>query len=81
MEVTRWYGIPINWETRAQVPYFRYIDENSSRHEVWFENASSWAGKLDLVAKYNLKGASIWRLGMEDPDSWRVIGDKFTIEK
>lgn len=81
MEIARWYGIPINWDTKTEVPYFRYTDENGSRHEVWFENASSWAGKLDLVAKYNLKGAAIWRLGMEDPDSWRVIGDKFTIEK
>ncbi|MDK2889054.1 MAG: spore germination protein [Thermoanaerobacter sp.] len=77
LETARWYGAPVRWNTWAQAPYFTYIDENGSRHEVWFENASSWAGKLDLITRYNLKGAAIWRLGMEDPDSWRVIGEKF----
>ncbi|WP_051276666.1 glycosyl hydrolase family 18 protein [Desulfovirgula thermocuniculi] len=75
------YGTPVRWDERAQAPYLKYIDENGSPHELWFENASSWAGKLDLVARYGLKGIAVWRLGLEDPQGWKVIGDKFTVEK
>ncbi|OAT81743.1 glycosyl hydrolase family 18 protein [Desulfotomaculum copahuensis] len=75
------YGAAINWDNNAQAPYFGYTDENGSWHQVWFENASSWAGKLDLVNKYNLGGIAIWRLGMEDPAVWPLLGEKFTIKK
>lgn len=80
-KTARQYGVPVLWEDKAQAPFFSYIDENGSPHEVWFENASSWAGKLDLVTRYNLKGIAIWRLGMEDPQGWKVIVDKLTVEK
>ncbi|MQL53721.1 hypothetical protein GFC01_15930 [Desulfofundulus thermobenzoicus] len=81
METARWYGLPVNWNQWAQSPYIGYTDENGSWHEVWFENASSWAGKMDLVNKYNLKGIAIWRMGMEDPAGWKVIQDKFAVDK
>lgn len=80
-DAARRYGTPVCWDERAQAPYLKYIDENGSPHELWFENASSWAGKLDLVTAYGLKGIAVWRLGLEDPQGWKVIGDKFTVEK
>ena len=75
------YGAAISWSDGAQSPFFFYTDEYGSGHQVWFENASSWAGKLDLVNRYNLKGIAIWRLGMEDPASWSLIKQKFTVQK
>jgi len=77
MATARRYQQPISWDERAQVPCFTYVDENGSRHEVYFENASSWAGKLDLAVKYNLGGVAVWRLGLEDPKSWEVLKSKF----
>lgn len=77
MEIARKNKKSIQWDAAAQVPYFNYEDADGSRHRVYFENASSTAGKLDLVNKYNLRGIAIWRLGMEDPDTWRVIKSKF----
>ncbi|MEW5898563.1 MAG: glycosyl hydrolase family 18 protein [Bacillota bacterium] len=77
MATARRYQQPISWDERAQVPYFTYVDENGSRHEVYFENASSWAGKLDLAVKYNLGGVAVWRLGLEDPKGWEVLKSKF----
>ncbi|MEW6274168.1 MAG: glycosyl hydrolase family 18 protein [Bacillota bacterium] len=77
----RRYQQAINWDERAQVPYFTYVDENSSHHEVYFENASSWAGKLDLAVKYNLGGVAVWRMGLEDPQGWEVLKSKFPLRK
>lgn len=80
-ETAAFYQIAIRWDEWAQVPFFTYTDENGACHEVYFENASSWAGKLDLVAKYNLRGVAIWRLGLEDPQGWEVLKSKFPVRK
>lgn len=37
---------------------------------VWFENDQSYAAKLNLIQKYNLKGAGSWALGQEEPSIW-----------
>jgi len=81
MATAQRYQQAISWDQAAQVPYFNYIDENGSFHQVYFENASSWAGKLDLAAKYGLRGIAIWRLGMEDTQSWGIIKSKFVVQE
>ncbi|AFS78333.1 putative sporulation-specific glycosylase [Gottschalkia acidurici 9a] len=39
-------------------------------YTVWFENNDSIKAKLELVNKYNLKGAGSWKLGQENTDLW-----------
>ena len=34
---------------------------------VWYQNAQSYTERMNLVAKYQLGGAALWTLGMEDP--------------
>lgn len=75
-DTARQYNRQIQWDANKQVPYYGYTDKNGSWHSVYFENASSLAAKLDIVNTYNLGGIAIWRLGMEDPASWKVIRDK-----
>jgi spore germination protein len=53
-------------------PTFRYTDDGEE-HEVWFEDVSSTAVKLDYVQQYDLGGAFFWRLGGEDPRTWRLL--------
>ncbi|MGI6129325.1 MAG: glycosyl hydrolase family 18 protein [bacterium] len=74
--LARQYGATIQWDNASQSPYFIYWPGNYAR-EVWFENPSSIAAKLDLAAQYKLGGIAIWRLGFEDPGMWQVIADKF----
>ncbi|WP_347488805.1 glycosyl hydrolase family 18 protein [Desulfoscipio sp. XC116] len=76
VETAKKYKVSVQWDNSSQAPYFNYTDQNGHWHSVYFENSSSLAFKLDAVNKYNLKGIALWRLGMEDPDSWRVIKDK-----
>ncbi|HEX2987687.1 MAG TPA: hypothetical protein VHS06_05895, partial [Chloroflexota bacterium] len=39
-------------------------------HEVWLEDATSVAGKLQIATRYGLGGVGAWRLGQEDPGVW-----------
>ncbi|MHB1131423.1 MAG: glycosyl hydrolase family 18 protein [Chloroflexota bacterium] len=41
---------------------------------VWLEDAASVAAKLDIAQRHGLGGVGAWRLGQEDPASWRYIG-------
>ena len=75
-DTAKQYNRSVQWDANKQVPYFGYTDKNGSWHSVYFENASSLASKLDIVNNYSLGGIAIWRLGMEDPASWKVISDK-----
>lgn len=44
------------------------------RYVVWYEDERSYQAKLNLVSKYNLKGAGTWSLGQEDPSIWNRYG-------
>ncbi|TEB11981.1 glycosyl hydrolase family 18 protein [Pelotomaculum propionicicum] len=70
-------GARIMWDNVGKVPYFKYTDSSRKEHQVWFENASSLSHKLTVVEDLDLGGIAIWRLGMEDPADWKVIGDTF----
>lgn len=72
------YAATVEWDAAAQSPHFTYWPGPYAR-EVWFENAASLAGKLDLVAQYKLGGVALWRLGFEDPKLWEVLESKFTL--
>lgn len=42
----------------------------SGKYVVWYENDKSYSSKLNLVSKYDIKGAGSWALGQEDPSIW-----------
>ena len=67
MNIAERYSVPVLWDSQAKVPYIRYGDGR----QIWFENRQSLSYKLELVQKYQLGGISLWRLGQEDPGSWR----------
>lgn len=75
------YGASIQYDTTAQSPFFRYVDEQGQRHEVWFEDARSAQAKFDMVKQYNLRGISYWALGYPYPQNWALLNDNFTIRK
>lgn len=71
------YNAPLRWDDQANSPWFTYTDATGNTHEVWFENADSTSWKLDLIERYDLRGMAMWRLGLEDPNVWHVVKDKF----
>ncbi|WP_100405602.1 LysM peptidoglycan-binding domain-containing protein [Bacillus solitudinis] len=75
------YGATIQYDTRAQSPFFRYVDEQGRSHEVWFEDARSAQAKFDMIKQYNLRGVSYWALGYPYPQNWALLNDNFNIQK
>jgi len=73
MALAEEYGAAVQWDAEAQVPYFTYVRDGVPRI-VYYEDARSTAVKLSLVRDYGLGGVAIWRLGLEDPAIWSVLG-------
>lgn len=70
------HNAAVRWDDLSKSPYFSYTDAQGQTHHVWFENSESLKYKLDLVNKYDIGGAAMWRLGGEDPAYWPVFKDK-----
>lgn len=73
------YGAVIQYDERAQSPWFRYQDEGGAEHEVWFEDARSIRAKLALIPEYGLRGAGYWNLMRPFPQNWQVLASLYTI--
>lgn len=73
--------VAIQYDERAQSPFFRYTDNQGRRHEVWFEDARSAQAKFNLVKEYGLRGISYWVLGYPFPQNWLLLEDNFIIRK
>ncbi len=62
-------GVRILWDEWNDAPYYR-----TRYRTVYFENAQSIELKVALAAQERLAGVSMWRLGLEDPDVWEMLG-------
>lgn len=47
-------------------------DIPKGRYTIWFENKESILYKLNLIEKYNLKGAGSWSLNQATQDIWNI---------
>lgn len=70
------FGSTAQWDDSSKSPYFTYTGTDGVSHTVWYENSRSLGYKLDLVNKYDIAGAALWKLGEEDPGAWKVFRDK-----
>ncbi len=74
-------GAAIQYDYRAQAPWYRYYDRQGRQHEVWFEDARSIQAKFDLLRELGLRGISYWKLGLPFPQNWLLLEDNFAIVK
>jgi spore germination protein YaaH len=63
---------PWHWDPVLQAAY-RVQTWGHDRRITWIENEESFRAKLSLVAEYHLRGYSVWRLGLEDPNIWQEL--------
>lgn len=73
MELAKRDGATSGYSAEEQSPWIRYTDDEGNKHEIWFENSYSLEAKLQAAMEFDMAGFAAWRLGQEDPDSWRVI--------
>jgi len=81
IDIARENNVAIQYDTRAQAPFFRYSDRNGRMHEVWFEDARSIQAKFNLLKELNLLGMAYWRLGLSFPQNWLLIQENFNVTK
>jgi spore germination protein len=62
-------------DTKTYSSAFRYRDGDGVWREIWYESPQSLKGKLELARKYQLRGITLWRLGIIPPEIWQAIGD------
>jgi len=75
------HNVPIQYDARAQAPFFEYTDGEGRRHQVWFEDARSIQVKFNLVKQMGLRGVSYWKLGLPFPQNWLLIESNFRVRK
>lgn len=63
----------IRYDEQVHAPWFRYVDDRGTEHEVWFEDARSIKAKLDLAFDYGLYGVGYWNLDRPFPQNWAVL--------
>ncbi|MHC0039606.1 glycosyl hydrolase family 18 protein [Pseudoneobacillus sp. C159] len=74
-------NVPIQYDQKAQAPFFHYTAQDGKRHEVWFEDARSIQAKFDLIKELGLRGMSYWKLGLAFPQNWLLIQENFNVVK
>ena len=65
-------GAPIHYVASESQSEFTYSQHGTS-HIVWFMGDRSAQARLALAKQYHLAGISLWRLGMEDPNFWKIL--------
>ena len=65
-------NVKSQWDDASKSPYFNYVKDGVS-HVVWYENSQSLSYKLPLIAKYNLGGIGIWKLGYDNDAFWNTV--------
>ncbi|MDW8518127.1 MULTISPECIES: LysM peptidoglycan-binding domain-containing protein [Priestia] len=81
IEIAYQYNASIQYDKKAQAPFFRYSDSAQKTHEVWFEDARSIQAKFDLLKELNLRGMAYWKLGLPFPQNWLLLDDNFKVIK
>lgn len=51
-------------------PRFHYLDDQKQTHEVWLLDAVTIWNQYALVRQHQVRGVSLWRLGLEDASIW-----------
>lgn len=74
----------IAFDETAQAPHFSYYSRENGRpveHVVWFEDAKSVLGMMELVNQYGLRGFTVWNLMRAFPQMWLVVNNAFKIRR
>ena len=75
------YNVNIQYDAKAQAPFFKYEDDEGKEHMVWFEDARSIQAKFQLVQRLGLRGVGFWKLGLPFPQNWLLIEEYFNVTK
>lgn len=65
--------VELYWQEELGQNYGEY-DGEEGRQYIWMEDERSLELKMDLIKEYDLAGVACWKLGLESPEVWEVVG-------
>ena len=74
-------GAVIQFDETAQSPFFNYVADDGTVHEVWFEDVRSLQAKFGLITQYDLRGCGYWQIMQWFRANWLLLRDYFYIIK
>jgi len=67
----------ITFDDQANNPHFSYLEDDNSKHQVWFLDGVTAYDQIHAADSYQPAGYALWKLGSEDPSTWTVLGRRY----
>ncbi|HWD29571.1 MAG TPA: glycosyltransferase [Rhizomicrobium sp.] len=67
-------GANIVFDDATNNPHFSYIEDDQTKHDVWFLDGVTAYNQVHASDVYRPAGYALWKLGTEDPSIWSVFG-------
>jgi cellulose synthase/poly-beta-1,6-N-acetylglucosamine synthase-like glycosyltransferase/peptidoglycan/xylan/chitin deacetylase (PgdA/CDA1 family)/spore germination protein YaaH len=64
----------IVFDDESNNPHFSYLEDDNTKHEVWFLDGVTAYNQIHAADPYQPAGYALWKLGSEDPSIWTVLG-------
>lgn len=69
------HKLQLQWDNHNKIDYVMY-EHNWLYEYIFAEDARSFQAKRALAKKYHLRGISVFDLGSEDPQIWKVLASR-----
>lgn len=63
----------IDFDSSSMNPTYTYRDDENKEHEVWYLDAITSYNQLTGIENLGIGNISLWRLGSEDPSTWKIL--------
>jgi peptidoglycan-N-acetylglucosamine deacetylase len=67
----------IDFDDATGNAHFSYMENDKSKHDVWFLDAVTAFNQIHAADAYRPAGYAVWRIGSEDPSLWPVVGQAY----
>jgi cellulose synthase/poly-beta-1,6-N-acetylglucosamine synthase-like glycosyltransferase/peptidoglycan/xylan/chitin deacetylase (PgdA/CDA1 family)/spore germination protein YaaH len=64
----------ISFDDQTNNPHFSYLEDDHSKHDVWFLDGVTAFNQIHAADPYQPAGYALWKLGSEDPSIWSALG-------
>ena len=62
----------IDFDSDSLNPHFTYLDENNTRHDVWYLDGVTALNEMRAAKARGISTFALWRLGSEDRTLWKI---------
>jgi spore germination protein len=77
----RRYGAEIQFDEKAQAPFYYYYSADRKQHIVWFNDVRSVQAALNLADEFRLPGVGYWTVMRPYNQNWAYISTRYNVNK